>query len=110
MTIAVAAGNSCWRYYNAGVLSKANNCPTSIDHGVVVVGLHMPGDDGDGGDGGDDDDDDDEQEFKRKCRRATRVERRAKECEGEDESLEPNRKGKPNRKCCRYIPIESEFV
>lgn len=62
MTIAVAAGNSCWRYYNAGVLSKANNCPTSIDHGVVVVGLHIPGDDGNVSDVGDGDYDD-EQEF-----------------------------------------------
>lgn len=124
MTIAVAAGNDCWRYYSAGVLSAANNCPTNIDHGVVLVGLHMPGDgddgdnndgddgdnndgdDGDNNDGDDGDDgDDDEQEYERVCRRASRAERRARECNGEDETLEPNRRGKL-RRCCHYVPVE----
>lgn len=123
MTIAVAAGNDCWRYYSAGILSAANNCPTNIDHGVVLVGLHMPGDgddgdnndgddgdnnDGDDGDNNDGDDgDDDEQEYKRVCRRASRAERRARECDGEDETLEPNRRGKL-RRCCHYVPVEFE--
>ena len=35
----MAAGNSCWRYYSSGILSKENNCPTGIDHGVAIVGL-----------------------------------------------------------------------
>ena len=39
LSIAVAAGNSCWRYYKSGILSKDNNCPTGIDHGVAIVGL-----------------------------------------------------------------------
>ena len=42
MTIAVAAGNDCWRYYESGVLSSEHNCPTSVDHGVVIVGVHNP--------------------------------------------------------------------
>ena len=44
LSIAVAAGNSCWRYYSSGILSKENNCPTGIDHGVAVVGLVDSGD------------------------------------------------------------------
>ena len=39
LSIAVAAGNECWRYYESGILSAANNCPTNLDHGVVIVGL-----------------------------------------------------------------------
>ena len=39
MSIAVAAGNDCWRYYKTGILSKDNNCPGGLDHGVVIVGL-----------------------------------------------------------------------
>ena len=44
MSIAVAAGNDCWRYYESGILSEENNCPTGLDHGVVVVGLDETGD------------------------------------------------------------------
>ena len=39
LSVAVSAGNSCWRYYKSGILSKNNNCPTNIDHGVALVGL-----------------------------------------------------------------------
>ena len=39
MSIAVAAGNNCWRYYESGILSEENNCPGGLDHGVVIVGL-----------------------------------------------------------------------
>ena len=39
LTIAVAAGNSCWQYYSSGILSGDNNCPNWIDHAVTVVGL-----------------------------------------------------------------------
>ena len=41
VSIAVSAGNDCWRYYKSGVLTAANNCPKNLDHGVVVVGLHV---------------------------------------------------------------------
>ena len=44
MSIAVAAGNDCWRYYESGILSEENNCPTWIDHSVVIVGLNDTGD------------------------------------------------------------------
>ena len=43
MSIAVAAGNDCWRYYKQGILSKDNNCPGGLDHGVVIVGLEETG-------------------------------------------------------------------
>ena len=43
ISIAVAAGNDCWRYYQKGILSKDNNCPGGIDHGVVIVGLDETG-------------------------------------------------------------------
>ena len=40
MTIAVASGNSCWRYYEGGVLDSSYKCPYYwIDHAVTVVGL-----------------------------------------------------------------------
>ena len=44
LSIAVAAGNSCWRYYESGILSEENNCPTGLDHGVAIVGLNDKGD------------------------------------------------------------------
>ena len=44
VSIAVSAGNDCWQFYESGILSSANNCPTSIDHGVVVVGIDRTGD------------------------------------------------------------------
>lgn len=37
MTVAVAAGNSCWRNYSSGILTNAMGCPTGIDHAVTVV-------------------------------------------------------------------------
>jgi len=39
MSIAVSAGNDCWRWYKGGILSALDNCPTSIDHGVALVGV-----------------------------------------------------------------------
>ena len=43
LSVAVSAGNSCWRYYQSGILSEKNNCPTRIDHGVALVGLDESG-------------------------------------------------------------------
>lgn len=36
--------NDCWRYYESGILSAANNCPgiekySDLNHGVVAVAL-----------------------------------------------------------------------
>ena len=39
LTMAVSAGNDCWRYYKSGVLTEANNCPFRVDHAVVAVGF-----------------------------------------------------------------------
>ena len=39
LSIVVSAGNTCWRWYNGGILSALDNCATSIDHGVALVGL-----------------------------------------------------------------------
>ena len=44
LSIAVSAGNDCWRFYESGILSSANKCPKELDHGVVVVGLDESGD------------------------------------------------------------------
>ena len=38
MTIAIAAGNDFVRYYKSGFLTSANGCPTTVDHGVLLVG------------------------------------------------------------------------
>ena len=42
LAIAVAAGNSCWRFYSSGVLTSADACPTRVDHAVVIV-AYEPG-------------------------------------------------------------------
>ena len=39
MSLAVSAGNDCWRWYTGGILSEKDECPTAIDHGVALVGL-----------------------------------------------------------------------
>ena len=39
LSLAVSAGNSCWRWYTGGILSEKDECPTAIDHGVALVGL-----------------------------------------------------------------------
>jgi C1A family cysteine protease len=39
LTFAVAAGNDCWRFYESGILTSADGCPTSLDHAVVAVGV-----------------------------------------------------------------------
>jgi hypothetical protein len=38
MSIALAAGNSVWRFYKSGFLTSADLCTTAIDHGVMLVG------------------------------------------------------------------------
>ena len=41
------AGGDCWRYYESGILSGANNCKGSwdnLDHGVAAVALVESGD------------------------------------------------------------------
>lgn len=43
MTVAVGAGNNCWRYYGGGILSSADGCPTGIDHAVTLVAYTATG-------------------------------------------------------------------
>jgi len=91
MTVAVGAGNSCWRFYESGVLTADHECPTSIDHGVVLVGLKEA-----------------EVQYERTCRKGNWRERKALQCEGyPEEKLEPNNQGTPNRHCCTYTPIDN---
>ena len=81
VSIAVSAGNDCWRYYKSGVLTAANNCPKNLDHGVVVVGLHVadgndpdtdPDTDPDSSDSDADNEDfDEETHMHRRCKKAT---------------------------------------
>ena len=49
---------------------------------------------------------------KRVCRRASRQEKKSQDCEGEEWEFEEwiNKKGKRRRKCCQYIPPESQSV
>jgi len=42
-SVAVSAGGKCWRNYSSGILSSAMKCGTALDHGVVVVGMHVQG-------------------------------------------------------------------
>ena len=39
LSIALSAGNDCWRWYSGGILSALDECPTTIDHGVALVGV-----------------------------------------------------------------------
>lgn len=125
MTIAVRAGGKCWQFYASGILTKevadALKCSSNLDHGVVLVGVHFKKED-EGGDENDQDEDEDDgtdpepdctdpdirDDFcRRKCRRTTRTERRAKQCEDDDEwdFMEfINKRGKRRRKCCKYVP------
>lgn len=83
MTIAVSAGNNCWRYYKSGVLSSRNNCPKKIDHAVVIVGARMG--------------------MAESCRPASWRERQDLKCDGANETLMPNKAGNL-RRCCIAKP------
>lgn len=67
MTVAVGASGKCWRYYKSGVLSSRHKCPTRINHGVVVVGLVKA-----------EEKPDEEKQYEKKCRKATKAERKDK--------------------------------
>ena len=85
MTIAVAA-DKCWQYYKEGVLSAANGCGSGINHGVVLVGLESSG-------GG---------TSVTTCKKASRKERRAKKCVGDEWKISANERGNSaNRRCCK---------
>ena len=45
LTVAVSAGNDCWRFYKSGILSAEDECPSAtIDHAVTLVGVNLEGD------------------------------------------------------------------
>ena len=39
LSVGVSASRRCWSDYKSGILSEADNCPTSVDHLVVIVGI-----------------------------------------------------------------------
>ena len=41
LTMAVSAGNDCWRYYKSGVLTSAHGCPVGLNHAAVAVGVGL---------------------------------------------------------------------
>lgn len=87
MTIAVSAYGSCWRYYKEGVLTSADNCSTSINHAVVIVGLDSEEVTTTVTTGG--------SKGRYRCRKASRTEKKSKTCENEGEKSV--RRG---TKCC----------
>lgn len=87
----------------------------------MLTGVYFAGNDPDP----DDDDDDtnppdpdpvdpceNKEDCKRVCRKTTRDERKGKYCDGEEWDFEEfiNKKGKRRRKCCQYIPPDSQSV
>lgn len=40
LSVAVSAGNECWRYYAGGILTEDMGCPTDLDFAAVLVGFH----------------------------------------------------------------------
>ena len=70
LTMAVSAGNDCWRYYKSGILTSAHGCPTGLNHAAVAVGVglehaEVPAT---------------EETSKKTCRLASSYERRKKKC------------------------------
>ena len=46
VSVAVAAGNNVFRNYSSGIVTEADNCPTTIDHAIQAVGWGYEGDQG----------------------------------------------------------------
>jgi len=85
MELTIGAGNNAFRYYNGGVMTAADGCPTSsYDHAVTIVGYATKMESTGG--------------TTTTCRSATRNERRAKTCsDGSDYQ---------NRRCCTTVNNE----
>ena len=87
LTMAVSAGNDCWRYYKSGVLTSAHGCPVGLNHAAVAVGVglehaEVPAT---------------EETSKKYCRLASGYERRKKKCYRKD-----NEEYK-RRVCCQTV-------
>ena len=46
VSVAVAAGNGLFQSYTHGIITEVDNCPTEIDHAVVIVGFGYTGNQG----------------------------------------------------------------
>jgi len=46
VSVAVNAANDNFRSYTHGIITEVDNCPTEIDHGVVIVGYGYTGNQG----------------------------------------------------------------
>lgn len=134
LAVAMDVSCDAFMYYESGVLDRDMlnefNCVYNrVNHAMTIVGVHFAGDegndgndgnegndddgndgndgnDGDGNDGdGNDGDGNDQEEKDYVCRKASKREKKKKSCDGPDEKLMPNKRGKPNRKCC--IEVEN---
>ena len=116
MTVAVSAGNKCWRFYQGGILTEEKaaeeNCGTDQNHAVTLVAFTAAEEDG-----SDEEPTCEEKEIcetiKKKCKRATKAEKTAKQCGADrgDNFFRKNRKGvKKLRKCCKPKYDECETI
>lgn len=94
LAVAVSAGNKCWQFYDSGILRPGEDCyKGGIDHAVNLV-AYTPAATGEG-------DETCTTEETTKCKRATKQERRNKQCNAEGAVISPNKKGtKQNKRCC----------
>jgi len=91
MTVAVAAGNSCWRYYKGGVVGTGDDCgATRIDHAVTLVAYTEVA-------AGTETCEDVTTES---CRRASRNEKKAGQCNAGDFDVERDDSRGNFRYCC----------
>ena len=88
LTMAVSAGNDCWRFYKSGILSSKDQCPTYLDHAVLAVGFETEA-----------------VIEKQSCRRASKREFRSKKCEGQDSDIRLE-KIEQKSMCCTYSQEE----
>ena len=91
LTMAVGAGNNCWRYYAGGIMDSDTDCgQTSLDHAVVAVGVGMETIEHQATEG----------ETSTTCRKATGTERKRKTCGGDAVYR--------RKKCCTTTTTEGE--
>ena len=98
MTVAVAAGNDCWRYYAGGVLTEADGCPTGIDHAVTLVGYTSTSDASEPVTNCTSSSED----F---CRRASKSEKRANQCSSSSMYDEERNDSRGRFKYCCYTEV-----
>ena len=87
MSVALNASSDPFRFYSEGILMMSDGCSTSVDHVVALVGY------------GETEGTGEEVIIPGECRRATRRERRRRECAGDLTYVNLGR-GKRNKLCC----------